>query len=178
MTVSLTGFMGCGKSSIGRELVRQIGGCRLIDLDEWIESRSGRKIREIFAEEGESGFRRMEADALGEIFGDGINGGEVTVLSLGGGTLTAPGAAELVKAHSVCVYLRASVETLRDNLLQYPGDRPMMQGAKGIEKTTARIRTLMDARSGIYEKAADYILDIDGKDYVSAASEIRALIFR
>lgn len=66
MIISLTGFMGCGKSSIGRELAAMTGW-RLIDLDGWIEEHEGRSVGAIFAEEGERAFRRMEVKYLRQI---------------------------------------------------------------------------------------------------------------
>ena len=171
MTITLAGFMGCGKSSIGKVLGRLLG-CEFIDLDRWIETRYGRDIREIFAESGEEEFRRMETAALGEIFRSRTSESGTLVLALGGGTLTADGTVQLIRDNSVCIYLRAGISTLCDNLTAFPGDRPMMNGAKGTEEISVRIKELMDKRSPIYENAADYILDIDGKDYADIAAQI------
>ena len=66
MTVSLTGFMGCGKSSVGRELAALLS-CSFIDLDAYIEKKTGMSIPEIFSEKGEQGFRLAEKDALKEV---------------------------------------------------------------------------------------------------------------
>mgnify|MGYP003415119507 FL=1 len=66
MIISLTGFMGCGKSSVGREL-SQLLCCPFMDLDEEIEAWAGKSIPEIFAEEGESAFRKMELKTLNGI---------------------------------------------------------------------------------------------------------------
>lgn len=175
LTITLAGFMGCGKSSIGRVLSNLLG-CEFIDLDHWIETGYGRNIREIFAENGEAEFRRLETEALSEIFSHRTSESGTLVLSLGGGTLTADGAAQLILDNSVCIYLRAGISTLCDNLTAFPGERPMMNGAKGAEEITVRIKELMDKRSSLYEEAADYILDIDGKDYADVAEEIKTLI--
>lgn len=176
MTITLAGFMGCGKSSIGGVLCRLLG-CRFIDLDRWIEDSCGRSIREIFTECGEPEFRKMESDALREIFSSRTSD-DTLVLSLGGGTLTAGGAVRLVRDNSVCIYLRAGISTLCDNLMAFPGDRPMMGGAQGAEDIAARVKSLMDKRSALYEEAADYILDIDGIDYEDVAAQIRDLVVR
>ena len=66
MIVSITGFMGCGKSSVGRRL-SELLCCRFMDLDEVIVKREGRSIREIFAEDGEGEFRRIEKEALEDV---------------------------------------------------------------------------------------------------------------
>ncbi len=69
MIISLTGFMGSGKSSVGRKL-SELLCCRFMDLDEVISERAGKSIPEIFASEGEGAFRRMEAEALRGIIGE------------------------------------------------------------------------------------------------------------
>ena len=66
MIIALTGFMGCGKSSVGRELSTLLG-IPVVDLDRYIEQMAGKKIPDIFAESGESGFRELETDALYEV---------------------------------------------------------------------------------------------------------------
>ena len=95
MTVSLTGFMGCGKSSIGKLFCR-ISNWDFIDLDEMIEKRRGQSVKEIFAEGGEKLFREVELETLKSVLEDRDNGTGRTVLSLGGGTLTTPEAASLI----------------------------------------------------------------------------------
>ena len=67
MTISLTGFMGCGKSSVGRRL-SELLCCPFMDLDEVIVESAGRTVPEIFASDGEAEFRRMERDALELVF--------------------------------------------------------------------------------------------------------------
>ena len=95
MTVSLTGFMGCGKSSIGKLFCR-ISNWDFIDLDEMIEKRRGQSVKEIFAEGGEKLFREVELETLKSVLEDRDNGTGRTVLSLGGGTLTTTEAASLI----------------------------------------------------------------------------------
>ena len=70
MIICLTGFMGCGKSSVGRQLSKLLC-CPFIDLDEVIVERAGRSIPEIFAEDGEAVFRQMELEALTEVVREG-----------------------------------------------------------------------------------------------------------
>ena len=70
MTVALTGFMGCGKSSVGRELSMLLG-IPLVDLDKYIVDKAGKSIPDIFAESGEQGFRDIETEALKEVLGAG-----------------------------------------------------------------------------------------------------------
>ena len=170
MIISLTGFMGCGKSSVGRELSRLLC-CPFMDLDSVIEERAGRTIPEIFASEGEAGFRRMEAEALEAVTGQQptcsggplplrgplplAGGGKMPpphngqtvsshensegkrrgVLALGGGAVMTPACAKLVHEHTLCIYLRASVETLLAHLSGEADKRPLLQN--NTDQTTS-----------------------------------------
>ena len=122
--ISLIGFMGCGKSSVGKELAALLPECRLIDLDAYIEERQGRSIPEIFNEHGEAAFRRMEREALEEIFSDTER--PRAIISLGGGTVTSERCRRLIRRHTECFYLRATTETLLDNLEGHSAGRPML----------------------------------------------------
>lgn len=122
--ISLIGFMGCGKSSVGKELAALLPECRLIDLDSYIEEKRGMSIPEIFNEYGEAAFRRMEREALDEIFS--ATERPRAILSLGGGTVTSEACARLVRQHTDCFYLRASTETLLNNLEGHSAGRPML----------------------------------------------------
>lgn len=118
--------MGCGKSSVGREIASRLG-CPFTDLDEFIEKQQGRSIAEIFSSEGEAGFRAIELEALMEVLSS-CDGGTM-YLSLGGGTLTIPDARPLLRACTRLIYLRASVSTLVENLtLTGLSSRPLLSG--------------------------------------------------
>ena len=206
MIISLTGFMGCGKSSVGRELSKLLC-CPFMDLDDIIEKKSGRSISDIFKTEGEASFRHMELESLQELAGQmpicsrgplplrgslPLAGGgkmplphkwhtdqnsadpdkNIQVLALGGGTVMTPECAELVHEKTLCVYLRASVETLVSHLEDESSGRPMLKG----ESLRARIQELMDLRSATYENTAHIIIDTDGKSIEAIASEIASTI--
>ncbi len=148
MIITLTGMMGCGKSSVGREL-SELLSLPFVDLDGYIEKLDGRNIRDIFAAEGERAFRETELKALKEILkgddlqcgpGDGSPeesreefrnrpGDANMVLALGGGTLTSPECAELVAEHTFCIYLKASADTLFSRLENEAAGRPMLNPA-------------------------------------------------
>lgn len=170
MIISLTGFMGCGKSCIGKILSEKLG-FKFIDLDTWIEEHEGRSVRRIFTENGEAGFRRIETTALGEVIEEE---GDM-VLALGGGTLTSATAANMVHERTKCVYLKAGIDTLVFNLTNWPGDRPMLDGNPDSETLRRRIGELMSQRESTYRRTAHIILDIDGKDYDTVSDEIVAL---
>lgn len=137
--------MGCGKSSVGRELSRLLS-LPFVDLDDDIEDREGRSIRDIFESEGEASFRKMELEALTEILfqesasepnQDAGETGEDSpqtdypqtkemILALGGGTLTTPECAELVAEHTFCIYLKTSADELFRRLESESATRPML----------------------------------------------------
>lgn len=116
--------MGCGKSSVGKILATLLPECRLIDLDTYIEEKQGKNIPEIFNEYGEAAFRRMEREALEEIFSDKSR--PRAILSLGGGTVTSEQCRQLIRQHTDCFYLRATTDTLLDNLEGHSEGRPML----------------------------------------------------
>lgn len=168
MIISLTGFMGCGKSSVGKEL-RTLLCCNYIDLDEYIETSEGRTIPEIFSSDGEAGFRAIETSALMEVLDQNAGSKAITILSLGGGTLTSSANLEAVRTRTTCVYLQADIDTLVSNLDGYTEGRPMLAG----QDLRARISTLMAQRESDYRTAASIIIDITGKTYPAIAGEIK-----
>ena len=195
MIITLTGFMGCGKSSVGRNL-SELLCCPFIDLDEAICGRAGKSIPEIFASEGEMEFRKLEAETLRSILtpsgtvrtekpcypsgrrGRGpllAMGGIVSpslqhrmVIALGGGTVMTPECSEIVKERSVCIYLKASIDTLVRHLETEASGRPMLQG----DSLRSRIEELMSLRSETYEAIAQITIETDGKSIEAIAEEI------
>ncbi len=163
MIVCLTGFMGCGKSSVGRALAEGLG-FPFIDLDDYIVRMTGRTIKQIFTG-GEGDFRDLELKALREVLGK-IDGRD-WVLSLGGGTLTRPEARELIFGKTVSIYLRARMDTLLERLRGEVDSRPMLRDGRAGE--------LLEKRRDIYEQA-DYIIDTDGKDIGTIVTDIRDLV--
>ena len=113
MLIALTGYMGSGKSTVGA-LVADALGCPFIDLDEVIAKKAGRSIPEIFEAEGERGFRRLEKQALEKTIDKYAE--NTAVLSLGGGTVTIPGAVQLLQEKALCIYMKADVATLQARL--------------------------------------------------------------
>ena len=120
--------MGCGKSSVGKILSTLLPECHLIDLDTYIEEKQGMNISEIFNEYGEMAFRRMEREALEEIFSD--HSRPRAILSLGGGTVTSEECRQLIRRHTDCFYLRATTDTLLANLEGHSDGRPMLSSAQ------------------------------------------------
>ena len=157
--------MGCGKSSVGRELSKLLSW-HFMDLDEVIVHREGRSIPEIFAKDGEKEFRRMELEAFKAVT-ENVEGNG-TVLALGGGTVTTPECAEIAHEKTLCIYMRASVQTLKAHLEGQTEGRPLLCG-QNIEE---RLERLMSERGHIYEKTAHIVIDTDGKSISEIAQEI------
>ena len=157
--------MGCGKSSVGRCL-SELLCCPFIDLDEAICDRAGKSIPEIFASEGETEFRRLEAETLRSILtpSDAVR----MVIALGGGTVMTPECSEIVKERSVCIYLKASIDTLVRHLETEASGRPMLQG----DSLRSRIEELMNIRTETYESIAHITIETDGKSVEAIAEEI------
>jgi len=94
--ICLTGFMGSGKSTVGRLLARQVGW-RFVDLDELIETRARLDIPSIFERLGESVFRDLEREAFFHAVGESAERDLPTILALGGGTMAQPGCADRLR---------------------------------------------------------------------------------
>ncbi len=164
--------MGCGKSSVGRKLSALLS-CSYTDLDAFIEKEAGRSIPEIFAEDGEAAFRKMEADGLKKMLSKGVEEQNGLMLSLGGGTVMTPECEQIIHEQTLCIYLRASVDTLVSHLEGESEGRPMLSAASSLRE---RISELMSLRSSTYERTAHIIVDTDGKSIDDICKELISLI--
>lgn len=163
MIIALEGFMGSGKSTVGRTLAEMLG-ISFVDLDELIVDGEKRSIPEIFSFDGEKGFRTLELKYLRKV----LKVGGDMVLSLGGGTPTIPAAASLLREKTICIYLRTTIETLEINLSGAEGGRPLLEGKALREK----IAELLSERADTYENTAHTTIDIDGLSPEQIAEEI------
>lgn len=165
MIISLCGFMGSGKSTLGRGLASAYN-CRFIDLDDYIEAKWAMSVSTIFAKKGEEWFRNEECESLKEIVEEYnyLNSKEpyTLVLALGGGTVTHAPSAEAVKRNTQCVYLQCPKEVLLERLMKNNSRRPLVAGKSEIEMM-AVIEDLMRRRESLYRECAKEVLPVEGK---------------
>jgi 3-dehydroquinate synthase len=141
--ITLIGFMGCGKSSVGKLLAERLGRV-FVDLDQRIEADAGRRVREIFANEGESGFRRREERALRAA----VAASEPSVIATGGGACLNAANAELMRTAGRVFYLIADAALLAERLSGATA-RPLLDHAPG-ESLQLHISRLLRARHSGY----------------------------
>ncbi|NTU42483.1 MAG: shikimate kinase [Nitrospirales bacterium] len=158
--IVLTGFMGTGKTEVGRMLAERLGFA-LIDADSEIEREQGIAITEIFQRSGEAGFRDIEADVIRRLSERGR-----TVISTGGGAVLRQENMDNLRKKGVIVCLTASAETIYNRICTDTG-RPLLQ----VEDPKAKIRELLDFRKPFYEKA-DIMIDTEGKTPHEVTEEI------
>lgn len=123
--IFLTGFMGSGKTTLGKKLAQQTG-TKFIDLDQYIEKKENKTILWIFKHEGEETFRTMEKNALLEL----IKCEEPTIIALGGGTVCFGDNLTLLKNNGIVVYIELSAEQLAERLKKSSQKRPLIKDFK------------------------------------------------
>lgn len=158
-------MMGSGKSSVGEALAARLG-VPFVDTDREIEKGAGCRIPEIFAREGEAGFRRRERKVIESLQASG------SVVALGGGAVSQPGIAGPLGARGGCVvWLRARPDTLLARLGHAP-DRPLLAGLEP-EARAVRLGELLAAREADYAAAASLVVDTDGRGVEETACAVR-----
>ncbi len=150
--VILIGYMGAGKTTIGKALAKDLG-VPFYDLDWYIETRMRKKVKQIFDERGEEGFRIIERNMLHEVaeFED-------VVLACGGGTPCFFDNMEYMIEKGNVVYLRGTAEILFQHLKLGKGVRPLLLG-KNDEELLEYIKENVEKREAFYMKA-NHIIDI------------------
>ncbi len=140
--LALAGFMGTGKSAVGRQVAAEMGFA-FVDTDELIEARAGKRISDLFAQEGEPAFRKLESEIVAELAQQ-----RDTIVSTGGGLIVNPENLASLKTHALVVCLWASPEMVFERT-RYASHRPLLQTADPL----ARIRELLAAREPAYRQA-------------------------
>lgn len=162
--IGLIGFMGTGKSTIGKALAESTG-MKFFDTDSLVEKLAVKTITQIFREDGEDSFRRLESIVIEKVCKN-----ESAVISFGGGSVLSPLNVEMMKSRSIIILLRASVKTV---LMRTASNnlRPLLVvDADNIEN---RIASLIEDRRTVYENAMDFAIDTDHLEINDAVETIR-----
>ncbi len=162
MNIALFGFMGVGKSAVGRALAERLG-LDFVDLDDEVVRSAGKTIPEIFSEGGEEAFRRIEREAArSAAAGDG------RVIACGGGTVLDEENLRRLRGGSVLVLLTADEGVILRRVEADGEARPLLN----VEGRPERLRSLLEARLPKYEEAADIVVDTSGKTPEQVAEEV------
>ncbi|GHT47119.1 shikimate kinase [Bacteroidia bacterium] len=145
--IFLIGYMGAGKTTIGKRLAKKLG-LQFIDMDRFIENRYRKTIREIFEEKGETFFREIESKTLQEVAQF-----EGTVISTGGGAPCFFDNMELMNRSGITVYLKVPVHVLLERLSSGKQERPLVQ-EKSKEELQRFIAENLDKRENWYNRAS------------------------
>ena len=164
--IVLIGFMGSGKSTMGKLVANRLA-CPFIDTDQYIEKKEGRRISEIFSDDGEEYFRSLETEVLEEL----LDTDERCVLSLGGGTPLRSENRELLKDSAYVIFLKITAKEAYERLKDHE-ERPLLQ----VENPKERIKELLEFRNPIYESAANYVLLQDGKSFDDVYFELAGIV--
>lgn len=161
MKIILVGFMGSGKSMVGRGLAKQLG-IPFVDIDEIIVRREGKSIAKIFAELGEPYFRKVEKGVTSEV----CKRADSCVIATGGGTLMAPDSRAALKKTGTLVWLKVSLAKVLERTKNHPV-RPLLKEENPQEK----ILSLLALREPLYAQA-DLMVETDQRSVEQVIQEI------
>ncbi|NOX75271.1 MAG: shikimate kinase [Gammaproteobacteria bacterium] len=163
--IIFVGPMGAGKTTIGKQLARQLGR-DFYDSDRVIEERTGANIPLIFEMEGEAGFRRREKATIQELLGQ-----ENIILATGGGAVLDPDNRELFSRHGYVIYLCAPLEQLLKRTANDSG-RPLLQTPDPKKK----LQEILATRTPLYREVADTVIETDGNPVRLVIKRLATLI--
>jgi shikimate kinase len=171
MNVYLIGYMGSGKSTVGRKLANRLNRS-FVDLDSALEEHAGISVSTWFASKGEEDFRNAEAQLLTE-----FSTQKDLVIATGGGTPCFSNNLELMKNTGVVVYLDMDVDQLVSRLLSGQGQRPLIAG-KSPEELTGFITGHLESRKPYYEQAHVLVsaMDLNAERLDELADFVQALL--
>ena len=161
--IVLIGFMGSGKSTVGRELNHRLG-YPLVDMDHAIERKAGKPITAIFAEDGEQAFRDMETWLLEELMDPAA---PRRIISTGGGVIGREGNRALLRQLGYVVWLHAPLALILERTAKNR-ERPLLH----TDNPRERIEALMAARKPLYSETAHLRIDTSGLDCAELATGI------
>jgi shikimate kinase len=160
--IFLVGLMGAGKTTVGRQLAKQLNKT-FIDSDHEIEVRTGVRIPVIFEIEGEAGFRKREETII-----DALTAQSDIVLGTGGGAVLSAANRELLKSRGMVVYLRGSPDQLYERT-RHDKNRPLLQ----TEDPLAKLRALYAERDPLYREVADIVVDTGRQSVASLTRQLK-----
>jgi shikimate kinase len=164
--IALVGLSGSGKSTVAPLVAARRGLGAPVDLDRVVERRTGRPVHELFADDGEASFRRLESDALADALA-----GPPVVIATGGGVVLDAENRRLLRSGAAVVWLRGSPVHLASRLADTTEARPLLSGDAEFA-----LHRLAEERAALYSEVADVVVDVDGVDPVTVADEVvRAL---
>ena len=164
--IILVGYMGCGKSTVGRKAARALE-YQFLDTDSVIEEEEGMSIAKLFEIQGETYFREKETELLRRL----LSGPKGNVIATGGGLPMREENAALLKELGTVIYLKPTIDTLVTRL---SGDktRPLLQNVDIREK----VETMLAVRGPVYEAVADVVLETDGMSFYQIICKIENLV--
>ncbi len=166
--IFLTGFMGVGKTRVGRILAQQLGRC-FLDTDRMIEQRASKSIAEIFAGEGEAHFRQLERDCVLETCQR-----PDAVVALGGGAVTRADNVAAVRCAGILVCLKADVDTIFARV-RCRSHRPLLVGL-APQAQRAKIESLLRERTPYYDQAHIELYTTQAQTPEDTAGQLLALL--
>lgn len=145
--IFICGFMGCGKTTQGKKLAKEMG-YYFIDLDDYISNKYDNTISDLFQEVGEDEFRKIESISLQECINDNMK----ALIATGGGTPCFNNNMDLMKANGKVIYLKMEPEALYNRLFNAKNERPLIKD-KANEEMLLYIENLLKVREPFYSKA-------------------------
>ena len=161
-SIALIGFMGTGKTVVGKALAERLGK-KFVELDTLIARKAGKTIPEIFQQDGEVAFRELEIEAAREIAGK-----KNVVIAGGGGIVLNKINIDRMRRECLMVYLTASPEVILKRTSIGRNDRPLLRTA---DRDTT-VRELLEFRQPFYERAADITIDTSELDIKAVVRQI------
>ena len=163
MRIILIGFMGVGKTTIGKIIAKKLK-LNFVDMDNYIEKREGKSISKIFEEYSEQHFRELESESLKDLIkSDNI------VISTGGGIVTTKENSEILKKEKIVIFLDGNTQTILNHLSKEIDKRPLLSNSNNVEYT---ISNLLNERYEKYNSICDIKIDINEKNIEEVVSQI------
>jgi shikimate kinase len=160
MRIFLIGFMGCGKTTVGKRLSSKLG-LKFLDLDQFVEEKYGKTVTEQFSELGEQGFRERERDAVVEV----STMMDDVLVSTGGGAPCFYNNMDVMRENGITIYLKMTPNALASRLKGARKNRPLLQG-KTYEELVDYIALTLNNREPFYDRARIVVsalsIDVDG----------------